>query len=165
MNGIKNGAVAGMALSGYFAWLGPGAAHVSIGAAMGALMPPALIVGAARGSIGLINNAIKVNNQKNQLKKELISVINEIRNTSHENVKKMKEYLWNISDSICNNSIKQFDLNSEDSLNTEKIYKLQQKLNEYIKVLEISKEEMKNNNPIEPQEEARKENDLEDLLD
>lgn len=59
LSGAGQGAMAagvfGGAMAAYTAWLGPAAAHVSIGAALGSVMPPLLLAGAVTGAVmGLV---------------------------------------------------------------------------------------------------------------
>ncbi len=49
--GVVTGGVFGGAISAYAAWLGPAAAHISIGSALGAFMPPFLLAGVATGAV------------------------------------------------------------------------------------------------------------------
>lgn len=53
--GVMAAGVFGGTMAAYSAWLGPMAAHISIGSAMGAVLPPLLLAGAAAGAVmGLV---------------------------------------------------------------------------------------------------------------
>lgn len=58
--GITAGAV-GLGLAGYAAWLGPAAAYVTIGSAVGTFIPPLLIAGVAGGAVWNFLNKDKIN--------------------------------------------------------------------------------------------------------
>lgn len=75
----KGAAIAGAwgtTIAAYVAWLGPAASTVSIGAAVGAIVPPLLIAGAVTGAVAKI---IGYSNKKKKYQQELMGVIHAIK--------------------------------------------------------------------------------------
>ena len=79
---MKNGGIAagavGLGLAGYAAWLGPAAAYVTIGSAVGAFLPPLLIAGAAGGAVWNYLNKNKDNLKQYSQIDELVKSIKNI---------------------------------------------------------------------------------------
>lgn len=108
MDGAKQGGATagavGLGLAGYSAWLGPAAAHISIGAALTTFLPPLLIIGAVGGGVWKLLSDDKAKIAKYDKINKVISEIKiEIRNNV---IEKMKEQLNTISDNYYNQSIK-----------------------------------------------------------
>lgn len=83
LGGMKEGAtmagVWGTALAGYSAWIGPHAAVITMGTALGSIVPPILIAGALTGAVAKL---VKFKNQKQEyilnVKKQIESIRKEI---------------------------------------------------------------------------------------
>ena len=77
-DGVKKGATVtgtyGAVLAGYAAWLGPGAAYITIGSALTAMLPPLLIAGAAAGAVsgwlkkGKNKESVRDNTERHMMK-------------------------------------------------------------------------------------------------
>lgn len=75
-NSLLAAGAAGGVLSIYSAVLAPAAAHITMGSALGAIMPPVLLVGVA---VGVVNAYSKGKKIKNQRKQAVSNIIDQIR--------------------------------------------------------------------------------------
>lgn len=124
--GAVTGAAVSFGLAGYAAWLGPGAAYITIGNAIGTFFPPLLIAGIAGGAVFGIMKTFKKNDQEKK-------ILNDDINRRIDNIKdilknsiadKMIDNLRSISDSYkdeCINSsiaiLGQFDFTLNEAEN------------------------------------------------
>ncbi|WP_243388187.1 dynamin family protein [Bacillus kexueae] len=141
---IKDGVGKGMAIAGaygtsvaaYTAWMGPYAASVSIGSALGAILPPVLITGAA---IGAVVKIINFRNHKKEFMRNVDEAINMIKNNIEfsilPNIMKEIEYENN---NITNHIYSQYCQSLANGYTEEGLREIKTSVKKYITKLEVT---------------------------
>lgn len=128
----KGAAIAGACgatMAGYAAWLGPYAASVSLGTALGAIVPPVLIVGAITGAVAKLLNFKK---EQNKYKEAIPRQIRDIKDTiSIQIIPKIIKAFKDQSDNIIFELQNKFIESICPSWNKEDLDKLQEDIEKY----------------------------------
>jgi hypothetical protein len=125
----------GTALATYTAVLGPAAAHISIGTAIGAVMPPVLLAGAA---LGAVMGYAKNKKAKEQYYHMIDSVLFTVRrNVEAEMILRLKQGLETICEETCVQAKKDFVEKNFDGFSLEELETLVNKLEKTVEQLSI----------------------------
>lgn len=97
---------AGGALSLYSAVLGPAASYITIGSAIGSIMPPVLMAGAA---VGILTGYSKEKKKKNRQINDVHEILQNVRNTVEQPLlSSIQEYMQNLCDQTAHEAKKEF---------------------------------------------------------
>ena len=137
IEGAKSGAITsgafGAVLAGYAAWLGPGAAYITIGSALGSIMPPLLIAGAAAGVVSKWMNNRKNNSQKQEVMQQ---AYREAKNHAHEAMAELYRYLEKQSQEIVERLDKEFAESLNIKQSSKEIKEIMERVTAYAQRLE-----------------------------
>lgn len=146
---VKDGAVKGAAIGGaygfaaatYAAVLGPSAASVTMGAALGALMPPVLIIGAITG---IATKLVFGNKKKKEYSIEVMRVIEEAKQkVTNVFLPAMNHQLESESNHIADNLFEKLCAFTSQGWTEKELIELQQNLKSYKSILHLSEQELK----------------------
>lgn len=162
--GVKSGAAIGVAMSGYFAWLAPGAAHVTIGTAMSVLMPPALIAGGVIGGISAIALMDKKNKEKAEIRVKVSIEIENMKKRLSSKLDLLTDRIYENSNKIYESLLKECHIGS-GSLNIDYMLSLEEEVSQYIMKITEVKNELENNAEFEEVNIKQQNTLIDELLD
>lgn len=146
VEGAKNGGIAagaiGLGLAGYAAWLGPAAAYVTIGSAVGAFLPPLLIAGAAGGAVW---NYLKKDKAQINQYSQIDVLVRGLKNTVRDNIlndiidklNQSSDYYYEYTTGII------CDILNQCNISKEEVEDINMKLPKYIETVELELMEFK----------------------
>lgn len=141
VDGMRTGAILGVAFAGYSAWLGPAAAAVTFA---GALLPCAIPLAIGGAALGLYNSKKDTLFSTQQLNNEKIKIVEklhtEIKRIAKDEIKQMKNELIRYADDCLEGQCKNINQTIAEQLNfsyeEEPFKKFENEMNIYMTELE-----------------------------